>query len=648
MLKKFHKTLSIGLGGLLALGIGVGVANASGTAASRTPNVLHEMVPHVILPETIQYNKTAKNAPGIGYSGANSPYVATYVAYPSYQVPHTTTFRSVGQSVYPVSPPLLPAPLPKAQPKSDVAIEEDFVWQETDSEDIVLSSRVNEPIRLTSSAEGTAPPLPIPNGAVMQTRGLFCQQPAQPPSAWAFSSPIFKVASVPAGWGNQQAGGIVHSSPRGSVQHVGFQPSGVADPAMAGAAVQGIPYSTFQMGHGHMGHGTESNNGPQVQVLPNGMVMLTLPPSHHNCGLLRCRTGCAPRTVLLPPAGYAPPGFPTPQAPQGMMPQEMMAPAPQMAMMSGGFGTPFMQVSQQSQMMPQMQIVPVTAMTPMGPALVGYQQIPQIPMMNPMANPMAMMNPMENPLLQQLQQMQQAQQIQMAMAVPSPAIASQVLQTAAETETGEDSQTPAMAVVATPFGYAIRVPADALQGDMAAQLSQMQQALIQSQMPMQMPIQMPTNPYAGLYATPFGYLAMNQSAGQLGFGQPMMMHAGYTPMGMGMGMSMLGQGGMSVSDMLQIMTFINSNKPQQRRARLADRIAERREARRTTGHDDPFAQLMQAWTTPYVAPDTALRMPSRNAYPYGHFGVQASPVNTANYGGYHNLYFGNATYPGLY
>jgi hypothetical protein len=145
---------------------------------------------------------------------------------------------------------------------------------------------------------------------------------------------------------------------------------------------------------------------------------------------------------------------------------------------------------------------------------------------------------------------------------------------------------------------------------------------------------------------------MNQAAGQFGggFGQNMMMNVGYPSAGMVMpGQFMSGQGGgMSVSDMLQIMAFINSNKPQQRRGRMAERIAERRENRSTSSGHDPFTQLMEAWTTPYVTPDTTLRMPSRNAYPYGYFGVQAAPASTANYGGYHNLYMGNTTYPGLY
>jgi len=52
-------------------------------------------VPHVVLPETIQYKP--HNAPN-----ANEK-PATYTAYPSYQVSEETEFRSIGQSSYPVT-----------------------------------------------------------------------------------------------------------------------------------------------------------------------------------------------------------------------------------------------------------------------------------------------------------------------------------------------------------------------------------------------------------------------------------------------------------------------------------------------------------------------------------------------------------------
>ena len=226
------------------------------------------------------------------------------------------------------------------------------------------------------------------------------------------------------------------------------------------------------------------------------------------------------------------------------------------------------------------------------------------------------------------------------MTMPNPMVAAQVAGTTAESDEETLKIPPAaanpMTLVATPFGYcAVQVSPNATQADVAAQLAQMQ-TLFQSQM-------VPANPYA--YATPFGPMVMNPQFGAYGqfggYGMPMM-NAGYHQMGMFGG----GQG-MTVSDMLQVMAFLNNNKQQQRRVRLADRLAERRENRQTNTND-PFTQLMQAWTTPYVTPDMTLRMPSRNAYPYGYFGVQASPTDTANYGGYHNLYFGSTTYPGLY
>ena len=621
MQKILQKTLTIGLSGLLALGV-----VTTDAVAQRAPSVLHEMVPHIVLPETIQYNKTAKNMPGMGYSGITSPYVATYVAYPSYQVPTTAVFRPVGQVVYPISLPLLPAVLRKEEPESDPAAEEEaLASNELEAGDSVLTQKVVEPIRLAAAAEAFIPILPQPESAVMQT-GVFCQHPASPPSAWSFSSPLFKVASVPAGWGGQQTGSIVQNGLKGCSQNVGFMPvngnpgeAGNTCPGCPGMVPQGVPYSTFQMGR-NIGQ----SSGVQTQILPNGMVLLMLPPDHSNCGILRCRTGNAPRQMLLPP------GLPVTQP--GMMPQGMPMPAttaqggtqgimmlPQAGMIPGGFGaplgTPYMPVAQQQMMPPQMQIVPVTVMTPLGPTTV-YQQVPA---MNPMtASPMP--------------QMLAAQ-----MAIPNPMFAAQGgANTMTEEGSEETLQQPAavgaqnpMALVATPYGYAIQVPTDALQADAATQLAQMQQALLQSQMQMQQ-MQMMN---AGLYTTPFGYAA-----------NPMpMMNVGYHPMGV----AAPGQGGMSVSDMLQILTFLNNNQ-QKRRAGLFERIAERRETRKTANGNDPFAMLMQAWTTPYTSPDMTLRMPASNAYPYGYFGVQALPMSTANYGGYNNLYYGSTTYPGIY
>jgi hypothetical protein len=657
MSKKFHTTLSIGLSGLLVLGLSVAYADTT----RRAPNVLHEMVPHVVLPETIQYNRTAhnrtaNNLPGAGRVGVTSPHVATYVAFPSYQVPHTTVFRPVGQSVYPVSPQV-PPPLPRVQPEPDTfaiefaefAIEDVFARQELDGRDdgrdIVLSDSIAEPIRLASSATEVIPTLPRPDSVsnnIVQT-GIFRQAPARPPSAWAFSSPIFRMASVPGSWGGQQTGSITHHSPLGGGQHVGFMPAGggavAADPSMAGGIgaggyhPHGIPYTTFQLGRMRQ----QETTTPQVNVLPNGMLLLTLPPSHHNCGPLRCRPSCAPRTILLPPT----PGMMHP----GMMHPGMMPMAPTMhnaimngaimngngvngngmngAMMHGPGGMPLMPVAHQPQMMP------VMAMTPMGPAVVGFQQVG----------------------FQQVPQMPMMQQPQMAFAMPNPMMAAQRMAAQMPAMESADDALPPPAwmgvngngngeLVPTPFGYVVQAPEGAMpmemaqmemtQMDVAMQLAQMQQMLFQMQMQMKMQMQMQMmNPHAA----PFGHF------GQGHFGQPAMFpHQGVMP---NQG------GGMSVSDMLMIMTLLNNNQPQQR-PRLMDRMMERREARRAMMHHDPVTQLMQAWTTPHVAPGTTLRMPSRNAFPYGYFGVQAMPMTTANYGGFHNFHFGHTTFPGVH
>jgi hypothetical protein len=590
----------------------IGSANAADTSTKRQPNVLHEMVPHVVLPESIQYNKTAKPLPSDGKGNVSSPYVAAYSAFPSYQVPATAEFKQIEQTVYPVSPKLQPAPLPQPLPEelqepAELTAPEEMTWKGAEGKDVQLTGKTTDSIQLAANQSVVVPRLPAPNNEIVQT-GIFCQHPATPPSAWSFSSPIFKAASVPAGWGGQ-AGYINQNGPRGCNQSVGFQPYGQpvsGDPnAVGGMPPQGVPYSTFQMGREQFAQ----QPVPQSYVLPNGMVLLTLPPNHDGCGLIRCRANHSPRNLLLPPA---PAGF----LPQPAMPQTMLP---------NGLGTPYMQAAmQQPQMLPQPQIVPITAMTPMGPAVVGYQQVQGI---NPVSQ-QAMMSPAMLP---------QIQTVQATVAQTNPMTA---LNEESKASAEQPSQQVPAGLIATPYGfYAVQTPAtdQSAQAEAAAQQQQAQiQALLQAQLAT-------ANPYAGLYATPFGYMSLNQMP---------MMNAGYQAMGYqpypapGFGQPQAGQGGMTVSDLIQIMTFLNANKTQ-RRARLMDRIAERREARRGS-ESDPMMQLMQAWTTPYTSPDLTLRQPARNAYPYGYFGVQASPVDSANYGGYHNLYMGNTAYPGLY
>lgn len=657
---RFQKTLSIGLSSLLAFG-GFGTAcwmvNAAETG-KRVPNVLHEMVPHVVLPETIQYDKSVKPLPGSGKSYPNAASVASYTAFPSYQIPAAAEFRPVEQNVYPVSPAPLPAPLPnekKAEENepadTELTAPKQTAWTTakklagdtagkiTEGKDIRLTDKPVEPIQLAANDEALIPVLPAPDSTITQT-GIFCQHPATPPSAWSFSSPLFKVASVPAGWGGQ-TGYINHTGPKGyGTQTVGFAPYGQpagSSPANPDAAAlpPGLPYSTFQMG------GSERQAVPQTYILPNGMILLTLPPDHTGCGMIRCRANHQPRTMLLPPA---PPMQNVPPA-QGAMQSMMMPNMMQPGMMPGMIQNTAMFSGTRT-----MPFVPVTVMTPMGPAVAGYQQAPMMP---PSFEPASWTAAIQSPLMPTIQQVQAS----VAPAAPAAGTAPGSATTSAgepSAETAAELKTPAMlnaplnagqtqplGVIATPYGFFAVQPQVQPDGQTPAEANAVPQPL-----PQMIPQMMPQNPY--MYAVPYGYAGMPQ---HLGYGGLPVMNAGYQmmPAGMpGFGQAPMGQPqmGLGIADVVQLITLLNANnKP--RRQRLMDRIAERRENRLSSG-GDPLAQLMQAWTTPYVSPDMTLRQPARNAYPYGYFGAVPQPVSTANYGGYHNFYMGNTSYPGQY
>ncbi|MGL4593884.1 MAG: hypothetical protein ACRCUY_04055, partial [Thermoguttaceae bacterium] len=123
--KSTQKKWAAGVVGLLALGLGTSAFGAltlgnaafgadcssKGCQNQSAPTVLYEMVPHVVLPESIQYFPVNQNT-GMykgclnqaGNYGVGSPYVASYTAAPSYLLPLGTEMRSVNQSVYPVTP----------------------------------------------------------------------------------------------------------------------------------------------------------------------------------------------------------------------------------------------------------------------------------------------------------------------------------------------------------------------------------------------------------------------------------------------------------------------------------------------------------------------------------------------------------------
>lgn len=739
--KSVQKKLAASVVALIALGFGWGVSvqgaecthlgtHGKCSCSSRVlPNIQHEMVPHVVLPETIQYNSVShtQRRPNFdldraGDYGMVNPFVATYTAFPSYQVPYMTEMRTVNQSVYPVSPQIRPLPLPAKKEDSELLDDEGFELSSDESlvePKILLASNTEEIVH--------AAPLSDLDNDIAQT-GIFCQKPAKPPAAWSFTSPIFKAASVPMGWGPAgHSGFISQQGPRGCSTQVGFNPmmgggmmpqDGMMQPGMMQPGMMQPPMRTFQMGHG-AGMGGGMGAGIQAQQLPNGMVLLTAPPDHSRCGLIRCRCGNMPRMMLLP---AAPGGMPPQQAPDaammygmpGMMGGMMPGMNPMMNGMAGGMPMqnvgmngmmqhPLMQqqlmqqqMMQQQMMQPQVQVVPMSVMTPYGPMFAGYQAVPMMDPMQQMMQASMMQNPMGQmtggmgmgmmpaAVAQQFQQQFQSMQASQVAATNS--------NEEKDGESSEQLQAPlplagqalpglnGASMIASPYGMMYAQQTNPGQSDdpnnTGMGTSMMNQAMMPQMMYMTPPMMMPQmngNSFAGNYMTPFGMMTMNPMAGQgmgMNYGMnPMMMGYGMMPCGMngmngmnpmmGMGgmngMNPMGMGGMnrnegiSTTELLMLMMVMNNNKPEPRQGpirRLFSRIREGRQGRMMD--NDPFQQLMQAWSTPYYAPDSMARMPSRSAYPYGYFGAQPGAMDSANYGGFYNLYMGNTSYPGMY
>ncbi|MDR0704474.1 MAG: hypothetical protein LBF88_05740 [Planctomycetaceae bacterium] len=703
------KKYSIGVVGILALGVGFSSPLYGAEQSPKkvnVPNVRHELVPHVVLPETIQYNKIAGNLysqPGLskaGDYGMVSPYVATYVPFPSYQIPYSTEMKTVNQSVYPVSPKRLPLPAKKSVEDEAVTPEKSEPKSESDSDSALTAEEKDfsfgdmdvAPILLASNSEEVVQAVPLAawnNNDVTQT-GIFCAKPPKPPTAWSFSSPIFKVASVPTGAGNQAGynGFINQFGPYGCATQVGFQPVG----GNIGENGVPVPYPPFSMGQG-------IGNGLQTQVLPNGMVLLTVPPDHSRCGLFRCH-GHSPRMMLLPPA----PGTGMPAVPQ---PQPQMAPTLPGAMMLPSFPGVSGYAPMQAQYpfpnqypfptpypfpaaQPQPQLMPVTAMTPLGLTVVGYQQIP---VTNPLNETgmygMGMISTQQLQALQLAQQSsgipQQLQQSQQSaegqdetgneLKVPLP-INSQITNTSPinlppTLDSLTNSYANPYSLYAQQFAAANQI--GNAKPDMVGNAANVPAIPPMMFLPPQINYGYGNgyntvgNSFGGVYMTPYGMMVMPSATPLNGYANNFdngfnSFSTGYGLMPVGMQPNLAGfqglggqnagmnQGGLNLSEVVQLVMLLNNNNNQRYRPRLFERIAMRREQRRELRtQNDPLNQLMQAWTTPYMSPtDSTVRMPSRNAYPYGYFGAQPGQQNTANYGGYYNLYMGNTNYPGLY
>lgn len=92
---------------------------------------------------------------------------------------------------------------------------------------------------------------------------------------------------------------------------------------------------------------------------------------------------------------------------------------------------------------------------------------------------------------------------------------------------------------------------------------------------------------------------------------------------------------------MQQQTQASSGEQRSRGDRTRNLVERFREQRKTQER-----KLCEAWRSPHYAEDTGMKVPAKEAYPWGYFGSQVGPLPTPNYGGYHGLYYGNSKYPG--
>jgi len=57
--------------------------------------------------------------------------------------------------------------------------------------------------------------------------------------------------------------------------------------------------------------------------------------------------------------------------------------------------------------------------------------------------------------------------------------------------------------------------------------------------------------------------------------------------------------------------------------------------------------LSSLFAQPGQMPQPQAQMPAKASYPYGYFGVTASPYQSGNFGGYHDMSTQTVRYPGM-
>lgn len=599
----------------------VALGAASVAFGAEPGKVLYELVPNIVVPDTISYKPSAKSQDAPSSFGMSSNYPATYVPYPSYYLPYPTAFRPIQQVIYPITTlpddasfaPAAAQPEVPVQPTTVAAVQVQLqpMHQLSVPQTSVIASverkqnsSTSSPIRLVSATEADVASC---EGSDAHNAATSILQTA---SAWSFSSPIFKVASIPTPAIGGQASTLSQSGKYGSTQL--NVPPGVYD----------IPLPYHQCSFGTRCGDMAPHHCPVRTMISQK---------------LQAKKQQEQQTYQMQMQYYM-------QQQQGQQPGQPQL--QQMPMPAGGAYPAPLPVQG-----PAGSIVPLTppassvaaagAITPAG-LFAPRSAAPAAPMVYPyQMNPA--MNPAANP------------------ANPNGAATPQVMYTV----------TPVM----TPYGMAMVMQPQWTQPNQTAQPNQVAspnqpappQALPVPGMPTGMPTTMPsamptTQPLAVVPQTAVNVIApnagdvlANNPAGVAGnmmqpqFPYPQMMpgmpgammQGGYPGMQGGYPM-MAPQTSLTPYDIALLVSMLKNNSRR-------DAMRERRTEKRTATHSssDPLSVFMEAWCTPTTPTGVTARMPSKNAYPWGYFGGQSAPQSTPNFGGYYNNTFNTTTQPGM-
>ena len=557
-------------------------------------------VPHVVLPETIQY-KTYTDPQGIGGNVNVTQRPATYTAFPSYSLPEGTEFRTINQLYYPV----LPMVQPDLASGTVAPVDADKPIASSDIHGANQQQTLEVPKFAMPSLDALAPAEPEP---IFLTRLDETKNPIRQVSDNTLIEQSSEDFKTPA-----------HSIVFLKSRRIGEE---ACDRDFDRFDDDFVPTRLSPVAHSRL----DWLERESLFVKPVTFTEVA-PPTQ--LGFVQPNTGFQPAQPL--PA-YGQLCRPNDNSNYG---QQQFPPNPYSGMFAAGV-QPMPAPSQQYQSLAQLGgIMP----------LMSGQHTVQQHMIQMPGYGMAMPSPMQQPMQPAVQQ----QTIGYILLYPQAAQSGVNMQLAGQQGPGNDGTSSAGNEEATdsvtPNWNAMQFQATFIP---AAQMPNFVGQTAMPQMPMANPM-MPggMNPYmmnpmmsGGMNPYMMNPSMMNPYMMNPYMMNPMMMSGGMHPSMINpMTMMMPGMSGMMPPIIIQMPA--DSGR---RRGGLFARLRAAREESQNRTQQASYS-LASLFTQPGQMPQA--QMPAKAAYPYGYFGVTAPPQQSGNFGGYHDLSAQTVRYPGM-